>query len=48
LAWIDCTIEAEHDGGDHVIVVGRVHALGSKDADGPLAYYRGGYGNLSR
>ena len=24
LAWADCTIHAEHDAGDHVIVVGRV------------------------
>src|SRR2546427_4327794 len=24
LAFIDCTIEAQHDAGDHIIVVGRV------------------------
>ena len=27
-AYLDCTIETEHDAGDHVIVVGRVHELG--------------------
>ncbi len=48
LAWIDCRIENEFDGGDHVIVVGRVLALGNQDSDGPLAYFRGGYGNFSR
>ncbi|WP_267246506.1 flavin reductase family protein [Streptomyces sp. PR69] len=26
-AWIDCTIQAVHTGGDHLIVVGRVRAL---------------------
>ena len=33
LAWIDCTVHAVHDGGDHDIVVGRVEALGV-DSDG--------------
>ena len=33
LAWIDCTVHAVHDGGDHDIVVGRVEALGV-DGDG--------------
>ncbi|WP_422125806.1 flavin reductase family protein, partial [Streptomyces graminilatus] len=28
-AWIDCTIQAVHTGGDHLIVVGRVDALGA-------------------
>ena len=32
---------------DHVIVVGRVLALGAAEAGGPLAYYRGGYGKFS-
>ncbi|WP_240139854.1 flavin reductase family protein [Streptomyces sp. MUM 178J] len=26
-AWIDCTVQAVHTGGDHLIVVGRVRAL---------------------
>ena len=46
LAWIDCSIQDEFDGGDHVIVVGRVLALGDRGHGGPLAYYRGGYGAL--
>lgn len=32
LAWIDCTVHAVHDGGDHDIVVGRVEALGVDSA----------------
>jgi flavin reductase (DIM6/NTAB) family NADH-FMN oxidoreductase RutF len=47
LAWIDCRIEAEHQAGDHVIVVGRVLALGNREGE-PLAYYRGGYGAFSK
>ena len=27
VAWVHCTVEAEHDAGDHVIVVGRVREL---------------------
>ncbi|MFD9390348.1 flavin reductase family protein [Streptomyces sp. NPDC060000] len=43
LAWIDCTIHAVHTGGDHLIVVGRVNALGTGEgADGPpLLFHRG-------
>ena len=48
LAWIDCRIENEFDGGDHIIVVGRVLACGNQDDQAPLAYFRGGYGNFTR
>ncbi|TXS76679.1 MULTISPECIES: flavin reductase family protein [unclassified Streptomyces] len=51
-AWIDCTIHAVHTGGDHLIVVGRVDALGTGDGSGdggagadtevaPLLFHRG-------
>lgn len=43
-AWIDCTLRDEHDGGDHTIVVGRVHDLGADPTRLPLLFYRGGYG----
>jgi len=47
LAWIDCRIDAEHDAGDHTIVVGRVIELRiGEEADGPLLFYRGGYGRF--
>lgn len=44
LAWIDCTVHAVHTGGDHLVVVGRVSALGTTaDGDGeePLLFHRG-------
>ena len=43
IAWVDCTLWAEHDGGDHTIVVGRVHDLGADPARLPLLFYRGSY-----
>lgn len=45
-AYLDCDIETEHDAGDHVIVVGRVQALGLTADAGPLLFYRGRYGRL--
>ncbi len=50
--WVDCRVWAAYDGGDHVIVVGRVVALGQAPttSDGatttPLIYHRGGYAGL--
>ncbi|MER6514565.1 3-hydroxy-9,10-secoandrosta-1,3,5(10)-triene-9,17-dione monooxygenase reductase subunit [Nonomuraea sp. NPDC001636] len=43
LAWVDCEVHAVHDGGDHHIVVGRVHDLAAGAAERPLLFYRGGY-----
>ncbi|MBB2912302.1 flavin reductase (DIM6/NTAB) family NADH-FMN oxidoreductase RutF [Streptosporangium becharense] len=47
LAWLDCSIEAEHPAGDHVIVVARVHDLGVHGDDGPLVFFQGGYGRFT-
>jgi flavin reductase (DIM6/NTAB) family NADH-FMN oxidoreductase RutF len=47
LAWIDCDIEAVHDAGDHEICVGRVRELKVERENGPLLFYRGGYGQFS-
>lgn len=45
LAWIDCSLDAVHDGGDHFLVVGRVNELEVERPDsGPLLFFRGGYG----
>ena len=42
LAWIDCAIQAVHPGGDHLIVVGRVNALGATGEEKrPLLFHRG-------
>lgn len=43
-AWVDCVLEAEHDAGDHTIVVARVHDLETQGPIEPLVFYRGGYG----
>lgn len=43
LAWMDCAIDAVHDAGDHLIVVGRVLELGATRAERPLLFYRGAY-----
>ncbi|MFE9647281.1 flavin reductase family protein [Streptomyces sp. NPDC006365] len=48
LAWIDCTIHAVHTGGDHLIVVGRVQALGATGGnDAPLLFHRGKFGQFT-
>jgi flavin reductase (DIM6/NTAB) family NADH-FMN oxidoreductase RutF len=46
LAWIDAAVEAEHDAGDHILVVGRVVALDVVREGAPLVFYRGGYGRF--
>lgn len=46
LAWIDCTVDAEHEAGDHVIVVGQARALNVEQEGRPLVFYRGGYGRF--
>ena len=46
LAWLDCRIEAEHEAGDHVIVVGRVQDLDVAHEGIPLLFFRGGYGSF--
>ena len=42
-AWIDCTLYACHDGGDHLIVVGAVHDLEAEPETAPLVFHRGAY-----
>jgi flavin reductase (DIM6/NTAB) family NADH-FMN oxidoreductase RutF len=46
LAWVDCRLVAQHDGGDHTIFVGEVLA-GDAGTGTPLLYYRGGYGRFT-
>ena len=46
LAWMDCTVDAEHEAGDHLIVVGRVGELDLGREGRPLLFYRGGYGRF--
>lgn len=48
LAWLDCIIHAEHDAGDHIIVIGHVNELGAPQVQqsGPLLYFEGKYRTL--
>lgn len=47
LAALECTVEYSLPGGDHEIVVGRIHDVETigKDA-APLLYWRGTYASL--
>jgi 3-hydroxy-9,10-secoandrosta-1,3,5(10)-triene-9,17-dione monooxygenase reductase component len=43
IAWVDCRLRAEYDGGDHTIVVADVVDLDSTDDMHPLFFFRGSY-----
>jgi 3-hydroxy-9,10-secoandrosta-1,3,5(10)-triene-9,17-dione monooxygenase reductase component len=46
LAWLECSVEAEHLAGDHVIIVARVHSLDIHHEGEPLVFYQGRYGRF--
>lgn len=46
VAWIECTIDAAHEAGDHHIVVGRVNDLGADTQASPLLFFRSHYGRV--
>jgi 3-hydroxy-9,10-secoandrosta-1,3,5(10)-triene-9,17-dione monooxygenase reductase component len=46
VAWIDCQLWAEYDGGDHTLVAARVLDLGADPGHRPLLFHRGVYGLL--
>jgi 3-hydroxy-9,10-secoandrosta-1,3,5(10)-triene-9,17-dione monooxygenase reductase component len=39
LAWVECSLEAAHDAGDHELVIGRVRGISSGEG-APLLFYR--------
>ncbi|MFP3461137.1 flavin reductase family protein [Arthrobacter globiformis] len=43
LAWVDCELHQEYDGGDHTIVVAAVRALSARSDVDPLLFFKGGY-----
>lgn len=47
LSHFECSVEARHDGGDHVIFVGRVLSFGRNAKLKPLLYFRGHYRGLA-
>jgi flavin reductase (DIM6/NTAB) family NADH-FMN oxidoreductase RutF len=46
LAVFDCATHAVHDGGDHLIFIGKVLRFGHDPAGKPLLYFRGNYGQV--
>lgn len=49
LAYVDCDLEAEHDAGDHTVVLGRVRDVEILEPDGsPLLFFRGNYGRFEQ
>jgi len=47
IAWYDCHVEAMHGGGDHVVFIGRVEALGfGAEGKQPLVYFANHYQRL--
>ena len=46
LSRFECTKVAEHDGGDHTIVIGRVDQVTSQPG-APLMFFGGGYGGFA-
>lgn len=47
IAWVECTVEASHDAGDHIIFVGRVRSLARADRRDPLLYFASRYRRLA-
>ncbi len=48
LANLGCLKEAVHEGGDHVIIVGRVETLQTDSEKSPLVYYQSGYRQIGQ
>ena len=46
IAAIECEIAAEHEAGDHHVVIGRVIALDILRAAAPLLFFQGKYGTF--
>lgn len=47
LAYFQCTPWAGYDGGDHVLLIGKVSSYGQQDETKPLLFYRGKWGLLA-
>jgi flavin reductase (DIM6/NTAB) family NADH-FMN oxidoreductase RutF len=43
LAWLECALSSVHDGGDHLILVGRVLGLGAAEKRNALLFFGGAY-----
>lgn len=43
LAVLECRLYAQYDGGDHVIIVGRIAHIERQSDENPLVFFRGRY-----
>ena len=43
VGWVDCSVHAVYEAGDHYLVIGRVEDLDVGDASDPLLFHRGQY-----
>ncbi|HET9649795.1 MAG TPA: flavin reductase family protein [Microlunatus sp.] len=47
--WLECVTSAEHEAGDHTVVIGEIVWVADATADAlPLTHYRGNYHHLGR
>jgi flavin reductase (DIM6/NTAB) family NADH-FMN oxidoreductase RutF len=46
LVTFECDLHATYDGGDHLIIVGRVREMHRRPSGAPLLFYCGGYREL--
>lgn len=46
LVNFECELEAAHEGGDHLIIVGRVRDMQQRPSGDPLLFFSGGYREL--
>lgn len=48
LAVFECVTHAQHDGGDHIIILGKVVHFEAESEHHPLVYFRGRYSQIAR
>lgn len=46
LTTLECELEATHDGGDHLIIIGRVRDMHTSATGEPLLFFSGAYREL--
>ncbi len=46
LTTLECELEARHEGGDHLIVIGRIRDMHTRPTGEPLLFFSGGYREL--
>jgi 3-hydroxy-9,10-secoandrosta-1,3,5(10)-triene-9,17-dione monooxygenase reductase component len=47
IAWLQCEITAEHDAGDHTIVLAAVSEIEAAADGNPLVFFKGRYGTFA-